>query len=376
MSLVLNDADAIARIFHHIDHKTTDTGAATWREPVDHYHSDARFEAELTLLRRLPVPFCPSAALPAVGDYVARQAAGTPLLAVRGEDHQVRVFRNTCRHRGMPVAEGSGCARAFVCPYHAWSYGLDGTLRHTPGRGGFPDVDKAAHGLVPVAGAIEQGGLVWVTQDTALDPGALGAVPDLLAPEQQVFDASAFSDPTNWKLAAETSMEGYHIKALHNESFYPFGFDNLNVVETFGPNSRIIFPFRRIEKLRDVPPAERRLQGMVTDVFQLFPNTHISVLSHHTHLIILEPLAPDRTEYVFYRLSNRGDDPEASLERAKKDAAFLKDGGLTEDREAANAIFRGLKTGGNSHLTFGRFEPAIVHFHQNMAAMMDKLAAA
>ena len=112
-------------------------------------------------------------------------------------------------------------------------------------------------------------------QDTALDPGALAAVPDLLAPEQQVFDASAFSDPTNWKLAAETSMEGYHIKALHNESFYPFGFDNLNVVETFGPNSRIIFPFRRIEKLRDVPPAERRLQGMVTDVFQLFPNTHI-----------------------------------------------------------------------------------------------------
>ena len=86
-------------------------------------------------------------------------------------------------------------------------------------------------------------------------------MPDLLAPEQQVFDASAFSDPTNWKLAAETSMEGYHIKALHNESFYPFGFDNLNVVETFGPNSRIIFPFRRIEKLRDVPPAVTDLGG-------------------------------------------------------------------------------------------------------------------
>ena len=115
---------------------------------------------------------------------------------------------------------------------------------------------------------------------------------------------------------------------------------------------------------------------MVTDVFQLFPNTHISALTHHTHLIILEPLAPDRTKYVFYRLSNRGEDPEARLERAKKDAAFLKDGGLTEDGEAANAIFRGRKTGGNSHLTFGHFEPAIVHFHQNMAAMMGKLAAA
>ena len=310
------------------------------------------------------------------GDYFTFEMAGESLFCVMDRDGTINAFYNVCQHRAHQLVQGSGRAAVLTCPYHAWSYGLDGTLRHTPGRGGFPDVDKAAHGLVPVAGAIEQGGLVWVTQDTALDPGALAAVPDLLAPEQQVFDASAFSDPTNWKLAAETSMEGYHIKALHNESFYPFGFDNLNVVETFGPNSRIIFPFRRIEKLRDVPPAERRLQGMVTDVFQLFPNTHISVLSHHTHLIILEPLAPDRTEYVFYRLSNRGDDPEASLERAKKDAAFLKDGGLTEDREAANAIFRGLKTGGNSHLTFGRFEPAIVHFHQNMAAMMDKLAAA
>ncbi|MEK9596249.1 MAG: aromatic ring-hydroxylating dioxygenase subunit alpha [Rhodospirillaceae bacterium] len=373
--VVLSDAEAIDRIFHHIDHKTTDTGEHVWREPVEHYFCEQRFLQEQALMRRLPIPFCPSGALLNTGDFLARRAAGTPLLAVRGRDGQARVFRNTCRHRGMPVASGSGCARAFICPYHAWTYDLDGKLTHVSGKDGFPDLDTAAHGLLPVAAVEERGGLIWVTQDAPISDGALAAMPDLFTPEQQVFDMSTFTDPTNWKLAAETSMEGYHIKALHKESFYPFGFDNLNVVETFGPNSRIIFPFRRIEKLRQIPPAERRLQGMVTDVFQLFPNTHVSVLSHHSHLIILEPVAVDKTEYVFFRLSNRGGNAEDSLARAKKDAAFLKDGGLTEDREAANAIYEGLKTGANDHLTFGRFEKAIGHFHASMAAMLSRHSA-
>lgn len=373
-ALILNDAEAIDRILDHIDNKTTDTGTRVWREPVAHYVSEERFHQERALMRRLPIPFCPSGSLLNSGDYLARTAAGTPLLAVRGRDGVVRVFRNTCRHRGMAVASGSGCARAFVCPYHAWTYSLEGALTHISGKDGFPDVDAGRHGLVPVAAVEERGGLIWVTQEDPVSPGALAALPDMFTPEQQVFDMSTFTDPTNWKLAAETSMEGYHIKALHQDSFYPYGYDNLNVVETYGPNSRIIFPFRRIEKLRDIPRAERRLQGMVTDVFQLFPNTHVSVLSHHSHLIILEPIAVGVTEYVFFRLSNRGADTAENLVRAKKDAAFLKDGGLTEDRAAANAIYTGLQTGGNDHLTFGRFEKAIGHFHANLADMLAQVA--
>ena len=87
-------------------------------------------------------------------------------------------------------------------------------------------------------------------------------------------------------------MEGYHIASLHKDTFGPYGFHNLNVVETFGTNSRIVFPFKRINKLRDKPVNERRLAGMVTDVYQSFPNTHVSVLSNHSHMIILEPYRP------------------------------------------------------------------------------------
>ncbi len=99
------------------------------REPVENYRSPERFAAELYLLRRHPTPFCPSATLPDVGSCVSREAAGTPLVAVRGADGEVNVFRNACRHRGTQVASGSGCAKAFVCGYHGWTYGLDGNLR-------------------------------------------------------------------------------------------------------------------------------------------------------------------------------------------------------------------------------------------------------
>ena len=63
----------------------------------------------------------------------------------------------------MPVAKDSGCARSFVCPYHAWTYGLDGLLRHIPGQEGFPGVDLQSNGLVEV-GALEKGGMVYVNQ--------------------------------------------------------------------------------------------------------------------------------------------------------------------------------------------------------------------
>jgi choline monooxygenase len=370
---LLNDQDVIDRIFDHIDNKSTDLGDGIWREPTDNYRSPERFARELQLLRRLPVPFCPSAALPESGSYVARTAAGTPLFAVRGEDGLVRVFRNACRHRGMQVAEGSGCKRVFVCPYHAWSYGLDGHLKYVPGADGFPGVDPQQHGLVPVT-TQERGGLVFVTQDGELSEGVLEGMPDILSPDQKVFDKSEFTDNANWKLIAETSMEGYHIKSLHNRSFYPYGMDNVNVVETYGKNSRITFPFRRIEKLRDVPRDERRFEGMVTYVYQLFPNTHVSFLSDHSLMIILEPVTPSRTRYEIYRLSN-ADRPESqqSADKATRDADFIKKAGLQEDRDAACSIQASLASNANRHFTFGQFEKANAHFHQGLSELLKLL---
>ncbi len=374
MTQLLSDNDVIERIFGHIDNNSTDLGDRVWREPSGNYRSVERFEAEIKLLRRLPVAYCPSAALPEKGSYVARTAAGTPLVAVRGDDRIVRAFRNACRHRGTAVVEGEGCAKALTCPYHAWTYGLDGRLDYIPGEDGFPGLDPKEHGLIPVT-TEERGGLVFVTQEDPISQGALEDLPELIAPEQIVFDKSEIVDEANWKLIGETSMEGYHIRSLHNKSFYPYGLDNINVVETFGPNSRIVFPFRRIEKLRDIPIEKRRIQGMITDVYQLFPNTHISVLSNHSIMIILEPVTPTQTRWEIYRLSNRSvDGASVDMTAAKRDADFVNDTGLIEDRQAARSIQAGLEANANSHLTFGRFEKGIVHFHATLDGLLAKVA--
>ena len=371
---LLSDTEVIQRVFDHVDAKTTDLGDTVWREPVDNYRTQERFDREMALFARIPTVYCPAAALPEPGSYVARSVAGMPLLAVRGDDGVVRTFHNACRHRGMMLAEGQGQVRGgFVCRYHAWAYGLEGDLKRVGGgMEGFPGLDKGEHGLKPVA-TVEAGGLIFVTPLAPVDDGALASLPEVVSPDQVVFDYSTWVDEGNWKLLKEFSMEGYHIKSLHHESFYPYGYDNLNIVETFGPNSRIMFPFRRMEKLRDKPKEEWSMAGKGTHVTQVFPSTRLSMLSRHCQMVILEPLAPALTRWHIYRLTLPGwGGSEEALAEAKRDATFVKDTGLEEDRAAAMSSQQSLRGEGNTHFTFGRFEKAVVHFHRELDALLEK----
>jgi phenylpropionate dioxygenase-like ring-hydroxylating dioxygenase large terminal subunit len=371
MKAAMDDQSVAQRVLDHIANGTTDVGDEIWREPVANYRSPERFGREMEqVLRRLPVPFCPSAALPETGSYVARDAAGTPIVAVRGADGEVRAFRNACRHRGMQVASGTGCARALVCRYHGWTYNLEGRLSHIPHEQGFPDFDKEAHPLVPVA-ASERLGLVFVSQDEATpDDDSLKELSKLITPDQCPFASTERDFEVNWKILLEGFIEGYHIKSTHPESFLPYGFDNLNVIDLFGRHSRVTYPFRRIKKLQGMPPSQRRVEGLLTYVYHLFPNVLITVLSRHTNVIILEPLAVDRTRQITYTLTNGGGDDPAALAEAKRDAEFVGTTGAAEDRAVVQAIQRGLASGANDVFTFGRFESAIVHFHKTLTAAL------
>src|SRR5690349_4852314 len=188
MSAAMDDRSVAQRVLDHIANGTTDLGTAVWREPVDNYRSPERLTAEIErVLRRSPTPFCPSVALPEAGSYIAREAAGTPIVVVRGTDGKARAFRNACRHRGMQVASGNGCARAFVCRYHGWTYNLEGELRHIPHEDGFPGFDREQHPLVPVA-ATEKLGLVFIAQDGPLAADAsLDGLDRLIGPDQRLF---------------------------------------------------------------------------------------------------------------------------------------------------------------------------------------------
>jgi len=369
MTPLADAATVVARILEHIDHHTTDVGTRTWREPVAHYRSPARFDLERRVLRRLPAPFCPSAALAEPGAYVAREAAGTPLVAVRGRDGVARVFRNACRHRGAEVASGAGCAKAFECRYHGWTYGLDGRLRHVPHAQGFPDLDKAGRGLVEVA-AGEHQGLVFATQDSPpLVDGELAGLPGLVPPGYRLVGLAEQEVAANWKIVVESFLEGYHIRTTHDGTFYPLQFDNLNVVEAFGRNSRIAFPFRAILGQRKRAPAARTTDGTLTFVYHLFPNVLVATFPHRIVVVALEPVALDRTRFYNWLLTDEASADGAGAEAFRR-GGELVDAGAAEDREVVCAIQRSLASEANAFFEFGLFESAIVRFHEHLDAAL------
>ena len=372
-----NDAELLDQILDHIDNSTTDLGDDEWFEPVENYASKERFDAERRLMRRLPIPFCPVAALPEPGSYVARHSAGVPIVVIRDLEGTIRAFRNACRHRGMQLAEGSGCTKIFRCNYHGWAYRLDGRLEYVPHEHGFPALDKGDSGLVPLHSVDVRSGLVFVTQDEPVGLGALESLPALLTDDQVIFESEEKVEEVNWKLTAEGTLEGYHIKSTHRESFFPFGYDNLNVVEMQGPNSRVCYPFRRIEALRDAPRDNVSLDRMVTLVNRIFPFTSVTRLAQHYGVSFAEPESPTRTRYFNYRLTlptvGGGKPSLDALARAKKDVEFLSDTGDKEDAKVVGDIQAAIGSGANTHYRFGRCESAIGHLHKNLALYLARL---
>ena len=373
MPKFMSDSDVVDRVLGHIKNKTTDRGDEVWREPVENYRSQERLAQELALFKSVPTPFCPSTALAKTGDYIARQSAGVPLIVVRGRDGNARAFKNACRHRGAELVEGQGCVGAFMCPYHGWSYGLDGALLGIPHEDGFPDIDKLSHGLAEVT-VIETKGMIFVLQQ---DPDKnhdkaqelIEDVPDILRPDQIIFDQNEIIVEANWKLHLESFLEGYQIKPAHAKTFFPFGYDNLNVIEFSGAHARVTFPFQRIETLADVPPAEREVSDKVTYLNHLFPNVVLAELSHHRTLAVLEPISISQTKVTAFNMTKSTDNPDrdAVIETAKRDLDFVNGTGQKEDIALVSSIQRSLPAKANEVFTFGHFEPAIVHFHKQMA---------
>jgi len=370
MTGLADDRTVVQRILDHIDRRSTDLADQCWREPVANYRSPARLAAELALFRRTPTPFCPSSALAEPGSYIARDVAGVPLLVVRGSDGVVRAFRNACRHRCTQVASGSGCERAFVCRYHGWTYGLDGSLRHVPHEHGFPDLVRSERGLVPVAAA-ERHGLVYVCQDGSQPiDGALADWPSPIGTAHRVFAFNEQDVAANWKVLAEGFLEGYHIRSTHRDTFYPLQYDNLNVVESFGRNGRIAFPYKRIEKQRALSPAERTADGMLTFVYNLFPNVMVATFPTNLVVVVLEPRAVDCTRMLTWTLTDR----QATSSDAGVEVGTARDfvnQGAAEDRAVSLSIQKGLASGANDFFEFGRFEGAITHFHRALHEAVD-----
>ena len=158
--------------------------------------------------------------LPAAGSFAATHVAGLPVVLTRDRDDELRAFANVCRHRGAVVVSGAGERGTRQCPYHAWTYGLDGRLRGAPRTE--PGFVAGGPGLAPMA-AGTWGPFVFVNPDAEAAPleEALGDLPEIVAGRGLDVDALRFHRRVeyeiraNWKIALENYLECYHCRLNH-----------------------------------------------------------------------------------------------------------------------------------------------------------------
>jgi carnitine monooxygenase subunit len=165
---------------------------------------------------------CHMSDLPNAGDWHSLDYIGESVIAVRGVDQQLRAFTNVCRHRGSRLVDGSsGCAKKLVCPYHAWTYDLDGRLTGVPDSASYPTLDKAKAGLVAVDMEIWHG-FIFVR----LESGG-PSVAEMMAPYQAQIAPYRFEElkalgrvtmrerAVNWKNVGDNYSDGLHIAVAH-----------------------------------------------------------------------------------------------------------------------------------------------------------------
>lgn len=163
------------------------------------------------------------------GDYRCITIAGEPLIAARDTDGELRVMSAVCRHRGMVLAEGSGNCRRFTCPYHHWSYGLDGKLLGTPAMDRAVGFDPAEHGLIELKVELWQGFVM-----ANFDPGAAPFGPTMAKIDAMLENYGLETTTTlegktipglawNWKVMMENFNDPYHASRLHGplQTFAP-----------------------------------------------------------------------------------------------------------------------------------------------------------
>lgn len=201
-------------------------------ETLPHWvYSDQKwFDREMEKLFRPAWHFVGlQSSIPNPGDFFSLRLMDEPLLVARGDDLQVRVFRNSCRHRGSLIVESqSGFCRGFRCKYHSWTYSLEGVLKQAPGLDNYKREEFAALGkdLIQVQSGIREG-LIFVNLDSSSQKDSLDsylgnyistvAEPHQTAQMVQVHD-SEYVLESNWKLYVEVDMETLHTKHIHRGS--------------------------------------------------------------------------------------------------------------------------------------------------------------
>ena len=315
------------------------------------------------------------------GSYVAGWINDQSVFVIRGHDGILRAFHNACQHRAHELLHGCGLVQSITCPYHAWSYGLDGRLRALPGG---EKVDGSAQDELALKTVRVEilAGLVFVNMDPSA-PGLADEAPhfeaslraflpdidDLVKCHETVHDVCS-----NWKVMVENSLECYHCEPCHP------GFSEAVDMELYRSVSYGIVTIhtserrRALEKFGDISADDPRANKF--SYWYVWPTTEIDATpAPRSRLSVFtrQSLAPDRFRLVGHYFRR----PEDFPDEAEKQA-LARDQTLLEDVAICEAVQRGLASRGYSQ---GRFivdaershfsEHSVHHFQRLVAAALD-----
>ncbi len=248
------------------------------------------------------------------GDYLTFDAFDEQVLVIQDEAGQLNAFHNVCQHRGGRLASGQSghCRRAMICPFHGWSYTLDGRLKGVPAASTFTNLDKSTIALKQVEHEIWMG-FVFIrlrgggpSLQSQLAPLQASVEPYLPEQLQPFYAATEERKPFNWKTIHDIDNEGYHVPVGHPSLQQLYGHDYRDTMQdgfmvstgTVSDKPAKAWSVRHYQRLLPdfdhLPPERQKLWFY----FQLFPNLIFGFYPDMMEIYMTLPESPDSTRYL------------------------------------------------------------------------------
>lgn len=300
--------DREARIRRALDHLRNDT--------TDQFEKVETFEAfEFTdpnlaarerdlIFGRVPTIVAHASEIAKPYEFKTLRLPRNNAIIVRQKDGSVKALVNLCRHRGALLEnEPCGKRRLFSCPYHRWSYDIDGSLRTITRDNTVGDIDPEQTGLVELP-CEERHGFIWVVDragaeiDVAawLGPEMDGILAGYRLDELHCVKAGEYREDANWKILQDAFLDGYHIQYAHPNTAAKYIHTNVMAFEDFGRHCRFIAPRKSIDRWLEEDPGDRSLVDDVTETHFFGPNATFLKQPDHFQLLTFwpDPAAPEK----------------------------------------------------------------------------------